>query len=71
MISKAMEPFMAGSSQIRAMFEEGKRMAKIYGKENVYDFSIGNPGLKPPQEVLDQPPARSSAGPRLSFERRL
>ena len=53
MISKAMEPFLAGSSQIRAMFEEGKRMAKIYGKENVYDFSIGNPGLKPPQEVFD------------------
>ena len=53
MISKAMEPFMAGSSQIRAMFEEGKKVAKIYGKENVYDFSIGNPGLKPPQEVYD------------------
>ena len=53
MISKAMEPFLAGSSQIRAMFEEGKRMAKVYGAENVYDFSIGNPGLKPPQEVFD------------------
>ena len=53
MISKAMEPFLAGSSQIRAMFEEGKKMAKIYGAENVYDFSIGNPGLKPPQEVFD------------------
>ena len=25
MISKAMEPFLAGSSQIRAMFEEGKK----------------------------------------------
>ena len=34
MISKAMEPFLAGSSQIRAMFEEGKKMAKIYGAEN-------------------------------------
>ena len=53
MISKAMEPFLAGSSQIRAMFEEGKKMAKKYGAENVYDFSIGNPGLKPPQEVFD------------------
>ena len=31
----------------------GKKMAKIYGAENVYDFSIGNPGLKPPQEVFD------------------
>ncbi len=53
MISKAMEPFLAGSSAIRAMFEEGKRMARIYGAENVYDFSIGNPGLRPPQEVFD------------------
>ena len=48
-----MEPFLAGSSQIRAMFEEGKKMAEKYGAENVYDFSIGNPGLNPPQEVYD------------------
>ena len=48
-----MKPFLAGSSTIRAMFEEGKRMAKVYGEENVYDFSIGNPGLNPPQEVFD------------------
>ena len=53
MISKAMEPFITGSSQIRLMFEEGKKLAKIYGEENVYDFSIGNPGLNPPQEVYD------------------
>lgn len=53
MISNAMKPFLAGSSTIRAMFEEGKRMAKVYGEENVYDFSIGNPGLNPPQEVFD------------------
>ena len=53
MISNAMKPFLAGSSTIRAMFEEGKRMAKVYGEENVYVFSIGNPGLNPPQEVFD------------------
>ena len=51
MISKAMEPFLAGSSQIRAMFEEGKRMAKVYGAENVYDFSLGNPNVPAPEEV--------------------
>ena len=44
MIAKSMEPFLAGSSVIRAMFEEGKKMAKVYGAENVYDFSVGNPG---------------------------
>ena len=53
MIAKSMEPFLAGSSVIRAMFEEGKKMAKVYGAENVYDFSVGNPGLHPPKEYKD------------------
>ena len=53
MISETMRPFIKGGSAIRAMFEEGKRMAKERGAENVFDFSIGNPGLKPPQEVYD------------------
>ena len=53
MISKAMEPFLAGSSQIRAMFEEGKKMAKIYGAENVYDFSLGNPASPVPAKVTE------------------
>ena len=49
MISEKMKPFMANNSAIRAMFEEGKRMAAIYGKENVYDFSLGNPNVPVPQ----------------------
>ena len=53
MIAKSMEPFLAGSSVIRAMFEEGKKMAKVFGEENVYDFSVGNPGLHPPKEVKE------------------
>ena len=51
MISKSMQPFLAGSSAIRAMFEEGKRMAKERGAENVYDYSVGNPSPHPPIEV--------------------
>ena len=51
MISIAMKPFLEGSSQIRAMFEEGKKMAKVYGAENVYDFSIGNPSVASPDVV--------------------
>ena len=43
MISKKMEPLVANSSVVRAMFEEGKRMADEYGAENVFDFSVGNP----------------------------
>ncbi len=41
------------SSMIRAMFEEGARLKKIYGEDKVYDFSLGNPELEPPVEVID------------------
>ncbi|MBQ2752959.1 MAG: pyridoxal phosphate-dependent aminotransferase [Firmicutes bacterium] len=53
MISEKMKPFTSGSSAIRAMFEEGKRLASIYGKENVYDFSLGNPSVPAPSSVTD------------------
>lgn len=42
---------VANSSAIRAMFEEGTRMAKEFGKENVYDFSLGNPNVPAPKAV--------------------
>ena len=51
MISKKMENMVANSSAIRAMFEEGNRLAKIYGAENVYDFSLGNPNVPAPEAV--------------------
>ncbi len=51
MIAKSMVDYVKGSSVIRAMFEEGKRLAKEYGPENVYDFSLGNPSVAPPAEV--------------------
>ena len=51
MISKKMEGLVKGSSVIRAMFEEGKQMAAKYGSENVFDFSLGNPNVAPPEEV--------------------
>ena len=51
MISKKMENMVANSSAIRAMFEEGNRLAKLYGKENVYDFSLGNPNVPAPEAV--------------------
>jgi aspartate aminotransferase len=41
------------SSWIRAMFEEGEKLALTYGPENVYDFSLGNPFAEPPEEVLN------------------
>lgn len=48
MISDKMKPMMANSSVIRAMFEEGMKMAAVYGKDNVYDFSLGNPNVPAP-----------------------
>lgn len=51
MISKKMVEYVKSSSVIRAMFEEGIRLASIHGAENVYDFSLGNPSVAPPEEV--------------------
>lgn len=53
MISEKMEKMVSNSSAIRQMFEEGNRMAKLYGKENVYDFSLGNPNLPAPKRVKE------------------
>ncbi|HIU02597.1 MAG TPA: pyridoxal phosphate-dependent aminotransferase [Candidatus Onthocola gallistercoris] len=51
MISKSMEELVAGSSVIRALFEEGKQMAAKVGVENVYDYSLGNPSVPAPAAV--------------------
>ena len=53
MIAKKMESFVAGSSLIRAMFEESKKMAEKFGAENVFDFSLGNPAFPPPAAVKE------------------
>ncbi len=53
MIAEKMKSMVANSSAIRAMFEEGNRLAEIYGRENVFDFSLGNPNVPAPQEVKD------------------
>jgi aspartate aminotransferase len=51
MISEKMKVLVKNSSTIRAMFEEGKRLAGIYGEDKVYDFSLGNPSVEPPIEI--------------------
>ena len=53
MISSKMRTMVSNSSTIRAMFEEGKRLSSIYGEENVFDFSIGNPNVEPPEEIKE------------------
>ncbi len=52
MISKRISEKMSSGSMIRKMFEEGNRLKALYGADNVFDFSIGNPDLEPPEEVI-------------------
>ncbi|MDU4848291.1 pyridoxal phosphate-dependent aminotransferase [Clostridium sp.] len=51
MISNKMKSLVNNSSTIRAMFEEGKKLSDIYGEENVFDYSIGNPNVEPPENI--------------------
>lgn len=51
MISEKMKQLAAGNSAIRAMFEEGNRLAALYGRDHVYDFSLGNPNFPAPDVV--------------------
>jgi aspartate aminotransferase len=47
-ISRKVRVSLEGASWIRKMFEEGEEMKRLYGEENVFDFSLGNPDLDPP-----------------------
>jgi aspartate aminotransferase len=54
---------MASGSFIRKMFEEGLALKKLYGEDKVFDLSLGNPVMEPPEEVnrelkklLENPP---------------
>ncbi|MFS0558378.1 pyridoxal phosphate-dependent aminotransferase [Brevibacillus sp. 179-C9.3 HS] len=43
---------LSKGSWIRKLFDEGARLKGIYGEENVYDFSLGNPIVEPPAAFL-------------------
>ena len=51
MVSEKMLALGTTRSCIRELFEYGLRQAAVVGKENVYDFSIGNPSVPAPKEV--------------------
>ncbi len=48
-ISDQIRESLNHSSLVRKMFEEGDRLRRIYGPDKVYDFSLGNPDLEPPE----------------------
>ncbi|EDS76975.1 aspartate aminotransferase [Clostridium botulinum C str. Eklund] len=51
MFSEKVVKNLSNSSWIRLMFEERAKLEKKYGKDNVYDYSLGNPYAEPPTEV--------------------
>ena len=53
-VNESMYQLGSVRSAIRELFEYGKKRAAIVGKENVYDFSIGNPSIPAPQIVNDR-----------------
>ncbi|HOV88275.1 MAG TPA: pyridoxal phosphate-dependent aminotransferase [Syntrophobacteraceae bacterium] len=53
-VAAKMLQFIENSSWIRKMFEEGTRLKAIHGNENVFDFSLGNPNVPPPDIVKEK-----------------
>ncbi|MBU2623895.1 MAG: pyridoxal phosphate-dependent aminotransferase, partial [Proteobacteria bacterium] len=49
-IAKNIENIISKSSWIRKMFEEGARLKAEHGAKNVFDFSLGNPNVQPPDK---------------------
>jgi len=56
------------SSWIRKMFEEGAQLRAIHGDANVFDFTLGNPSVEPP-EALRLELARLAADPLPGMHR--
>ncbi|HEX2768692.1 MAG TPA: pyridoxal phosphate-dependent aminotransferase [Geobacteraceae bacterium] len=52
-IALKIESFIESASWIRKMFEEGERLRKIHGADNIYDFTLGNPNIEPPPEFAE------------------
>ena len=52
-ISNKLADIISKASFIRKMFEEGAHLKAEYGAENVYDFSLGNPNLPPPEKFSE------------------
>lgn len=53
MISKEMNKNLSINGGIREAFNEARRQKALYGDENVYDLSIGNPSAPAPGKVTE------------------
>ena len=67
--------FIERSSWIRAMFEAGAKLKAQKGAENVFDFSLGNPNIEPPEKffqvvsrlIQDRTPGRHAYMPNAGY----
>ena len=50
-ISTKIQNYMERASWIRKMFEQGIELKAKLGADKVFDFSLGNPNLEPPDQV--------------------
>ncbi|MDL2274538.1 pyridoxal phosphate-dependent aminotransferase [Desulfosarcina sp. OttesenSCG-928-G10] len=49
-VSRKINEMMTGGSWIRKMFEAGAKLKAVHGADQVFDFSLGNPSLPPPEK---------------------
>ena len=52
LVARAVTDNLSKASWIRRMFEEGARLKQERGADKVFDFTLGNPEIEPPPEVL-------------------
>ena len=52
-IAENVKNMMETASWVREMFEKGRRLKEIHGEEQVFDFSLGNPIIEPPERVYE------------------
>ena len=52
-VARKIAGFIANSSWIRKMFEEGERLRQQFGADKVYDFTLGNPDVEPPPQFQE------------------
>ncbi len=53
MISEQYRKMLGGKSVIRSLAEAAGERAREVGRENVFDYSLGNPSVPPPQQFTD------------------
>jgi aspartate aminotransferase len=51
-VAKTIQEQLEHASWIRRMFEEGIRLRRERGAENVFDYTLGNPDVDPPEAVI-------------------